>query len=173
MAAKKNTQHYIDNKKFYEELVKYRNALDEAKADGAKEPRQSEYLGRCFQLIAKKFALNKNFNAYPFRDDMESEAILHCIKYAKNFDPSKTSSPLAYFTQFCYHAFLQTIAKEKRYLYTKYKLIENTEIFDHVSDTQDGDTGDYKKTTDYSEGAREKMNEFVETYEKKKAEKSK
>ena len=71
-----------------------------------------------------------------FRDDMISDGIENCVQYINNFDPTKSSNPFAYFTQIVYFAFLRRIAKEKKQLEIKSKILEQSgydEVF--VSDS--------------------------------------
>ena len=49
------------------------------------------------------------------------DGVENCLKYIEKFDPEKSSNPFAYFTQVIWFAFLQRIAKEKKFLYTKFK----------------------------------------------------
>ena len=52
-----------------------------------------------------------------------------CIRdsqYIDNFDPAKSKNPFAYFTQIIYYAFLRRIAKEKRQMDIRDKLIEKS-----------------------------------------------
>ena len=71
-----------------------------------------------------------------FREDMISDGIENCVQYINNFDPTKSSNPFAYFTQIVYFAFLRRIAKEKKQLEIKSKILEQSgydEVF--VSDS--------------------------------------
>ena len=60
------------------------------------------------------------------------------MQYIDNFDPTKSKNPFAYFTQIVYFAFLRRIAKEKRQMDIRDKLIEKNgyeQVFH--SDTND------------------------------------
>jgi hypothetical protein len=169
---KEDTAHYVDNKKFFTEMVKYSSSIKLAVDTGKPKPQVSDYIGECIWKIAEKLSHLHQFRKYPFRDELVQEAILNCLQYIDNFDPEKSNNPFAYFTRICWFAFLRRIEKEKKYLYTKYKSIENTEIFHHVSDNANNDG---INQIQYSESARENMVEFVEKFEtslaKKKARK--
>ena len=65
-----------------------------------------------------------------FKDDMICDGIENCIQYIDNFDVERTN-PFAYFTQIVYYAFLRRIAKEKKQLEIKTKIIERSG-FDEV-----------------------------------------
>ena len=189
--------NYVDNKKFLEEMTKYRQKylealkktsvlqenLKRAKINNEPKdhieklqkeideklyyPRLSEYLGSCFYLIANNYSHNQNWSNYPFREDMVSNALLDCTRYAHNFDPEKFNNPFAYFTRICQWAFVRTIKKEKKDLYGKFKIIRESEVmnslFTHVE--HDPNVKMIIDDIGYSEGAREKMDEYVSRYE--------
>ncbi|QPB07998.1 late transcription sigma factor [Synechococcus phage S-H38] len=123
---KQKKQHYLDNKEFLAELVKYRKSVQEAKENEQKKPRVPEYLGECFLKIATHLSYRPNFINYMYKDDMICDGIENCLQYIDNFDPAKSSNPFAYFTQVIYYAFLRRIAKEKKQMEIKDKIIEKT-----------------------------------------------
>lgn len=164
--------YYVDNAKFLEAIVDYQAKLREARELGKEKPQMPNYLGMCFLNIAERFSHGHSFRNYRFREDMVADAVMYCVKYVESFDPSRSSNPFSYFTQTVYHTFLREIAKEKKYLYTKLKTIENTELFSLVSDRQDHDQTDYGGgSMGYTEHSKENMLEFIETYENKMEEK--
>ena len=116
--------HYVDNKKFFAEIVAWKELVKEAEDLDDPKPQVTEYIGECFLLIAERLSTRPNFINYPFRDDMVGDAIENCLMYASNFDPDKSSNPFAYFTQITYFAFLRRIKKEKDQDKIKYKLME-------------------------------------------------
>ena len=59
---------------------------------------------------------------------MIGDAIENCILYAHNFK-KEGKNPFAYFTQMMYYAFLRRIQKEKKQMYIKYKLVEQSPDF--------------------------------------------
>jgi len=61
---------------------------------------------------------------------MICDGVENCIQYIDNFDVERTN-PFAYFTQIVYYAFLRRIAKEKKQLEIKSKIIERSG-FDEV-----------------------------------------
>ena len=61
-----------------------------------------------------------------YKDDMICDGIENCIQYIDNFNPDKSRNPFAYFTQIVYFAFLRRIAKEKRQMDIKEKIIEKS-----------------------------------------------
>ena len=116
--------HYIDNKQFFAEMVKWKTAVIEAEDKDLSKPPVTEYIGECFLLIAERLSTRPNFVNYPFRDEMIGDAIENCLMYAANFDPEKSKNPFAYFTQITYYAFLRRIQREKKQDTIKYKLME-------------------------------------------------
>jgi hypothetical protein len=74
-----------------------------------------------------------------YKDDMINDGIENCIQYVLNFNPEKSKNPFAYFTQIVYYAFLRRIAKEKRQLDIKDKMIEKSG-FDDIASVDEGDT---------------------------------
>ena len=74
-----------------------------------------DYSALSIMQIANKLAHRPNFIGYSYRDDMVSDAMYTCLKYFDRFDPSHVkNNPFGYFSQICWFAFLQRIAKEKR-----------------------------------------------------------
>lgn len=120
------TNHYVDNKRLYAEMIKYINSYNEAKEKGLTPPRANNYIGECIWLIANRLSTNRNFVGYSYRDEMIGDAIENCLRYLHNFDPDKSNNPFAYFTQIMYYAFLRRIDKEKKQTYIKYKTAENS-----------------------------------------------
>ena len=137
---KKKSEHYVNNKELLEALIVYREKVAIAKEKGLPKPRITNYLGSCFLKIATHLSYKPNFVNYMFRDDMISDGIENCVQYIDNFDPAKSRNPFAYFTQIVYYAFLRRIAKEKRQMDIKDKIIEKSG-FDQVFHSDgDGDT---------------------------------
>jgi hypothetical protein len=87
--------------------------------------------------------------------------------YFRNFDPTKSTNPFAYFTQIIYFAFLRRIQKEKKQLYVKYKATEQFGILDEGEMFEDAE-GNMRQFVLY-----DNISEFIQTFEEKKAEKKK
>ena len=101
--------HYIDNKEFFAEMVKWKTLVVDAEESGDPKPPVTEYIGQCFLLIAERLSTRPNFVNYPFRDEMVGDAIENCLMYAANFDPEKSKNPFAYFTQITYYALMEAV----------------------------------------------------------------
>jgi len=123
--TKAKTEHYLDNKKFFEEMQKWKKTVEEADQSGEEKPPVTEYIGLAFLKIAENLAKKPNFVNYPFKEDMISDGVENCLMYASNFDPEKSNNPFSYFTQIIYYAFLRRIQKEKKQNYVKYKYLES------------------------------------------------
>ena len=126
MNVKLNTrkkEHYVDNKKFLEEMKKYHKKVVSARNRKRRDPPISDYIGECFLKIANHLSYRPNFINYTYKEDMISDGIENCLQYVANFDPEKSSNPFAYFTQIIYYAFIRRIQKEKKQQTIKRKLI--------------------------------------------------
>jgi hypothetical protein len=133
---RKKSQHYVDNQKFLAAIVAYRDKVEIAKIKGRPKPRIDEYIGDCFLKIATHLSYRPNFINYMYKEDMISDGVENCVQYIDNFNPEKSKNPFAYFTQIVYYAFLRRIAKEKRQMDIKDKIIEKSG-FDQVFHSDD------------------------------------
>lgn len=161
----KKNNHYIDNKKFLNELIEYKIKVKEAESTGKDKPPIPNYIGECFLKIAKNLSHKPNFINYTYRDEMISDGIENCLMYFENFDPEKSDNPFAYFTQIIYYAFLRRIFKEKKQLYIKYKATESFGLIDEIDEMEGLDLNN-KQIDMYDNIA-----EFIETYENLKKKK--
>lgn len=167
------SNHYVDNALFLKEMTAYRHSVMEAIKDNKERPRVPEYIGTCLFKIASHLARKPNFANYTFREDMVSDGVENCLLYIDNFNPEKSNNPFAYFTQIIYYAFLRRIQKEKKYMYVKYKSMEN-EVINALIDN----IGEDSVTNHLNEGvhdsyAEQFIREFITAFEdvkKKKVE---
>ena len=67
---------------------------------------------------------------------MISDGIENCLIAAEKFDPAKSSNPFAYYTQIIYFAFVRRIQKEKKQQDTKYKMIQNMDLDQFISQSE-------------------------------------
>lgn len=163
------SNHYVDNKRLYGEMIKYVNAYHEAKEQGKELPRPNDYIGKCIWLIANRLSTNRNFIGYTYRDEMIGDAIENCLRYLHNFNPEKSNNPFAYFTQIMYYAFLRRIEKEKKQSYIKYKSMENSIAMNTLVEMSPDDASHFHAvvvTMDY-----DKLANLSEKYETKQKEK--
>lgn len=112
---------YVDNKKFQELMVKY-------KETGV----ISDEICRNIISIAENLTYHRYFIKCPpiLKEEMTGNAIENCIRYMHNYDHVKYSNPFAYFTQFCYYAFQRTKTRSKKQLegFEKYKINVDIEM---------------------------------------------
>ena len=143
MKKAKEKPHYVDNKKFLEAMIEYRDRCQKAEKQNKKKPEVTNYIGECFLKIANHLSYRPNFINYTFRDDMISDGIENCLQYMDNFNPDKSKNPFAYFTQIIYYAFIRRIQKEKKQIQIKSKLIANTGV-ENMMDQLAGDDAQYQ-----------------------------
>jgi hypothetical protein len=162
MQAKKKV-HYVDNQRFFNEIVEYRKKLNKAREDGIEDPRIPNYIGECIWKIAEKLSSKPCFMNYSYRDEMVSDGIENCILYFKDYNPEIGQNPFAYFTQVIYYAFLRRISKEEKNRYVIYKnfqynVIHGTDSFALVDDNDKN----LLPTAMY-----DNINDFMDRFEKK------
>ena len=150
---KKSKEHYVDNKRFLEEMKKYRKKVLSARNRKRKDPPISDYIGECFLKIANHLSYRQNFINYTYKEDMISDGIENCLTYVANFDPEKSNNPFAYFTQIIYYAFIRRIQKEKIQTTIKQKLILKSGLDEIVR--QEGDNEEYQNS--YADFLRKNM----------------
>lgn len=158
----KKPNHYINNADFLKALTDYKELCETAHKEKKSDPPIPNYIGECFLKIADHLSRKPNFVSYSFREEMISDGIENCLMYFKNFDPSKSKNPFAYFTQIIYYAFLRRIMKEKKQLYVKYKATENFGILDEFEMFEDSD-GNMRQFQLY-----DNISEFIQTFEENK-----
>jgi len=161
----KKTNHYINNADFLKALIEYRSACDLADSETETAPAIPNYIGECFLKIANHLSRKPNFASYSFRDEMISDGIENCLMYFRNFDPTKSKNPFAYFTQIIYYAFLRRIMREKKQLYVKYKATQQYGILDEFEMYEDS-SGHMRQFELYDNIA-----EFIQNYEDSKEKK--
>lgn len=125
---------YVDNKKFFNELVKYNKACRKAQREKREKPRIPDYIGECIYKIADNLSHKPSFINYSFRDEMIDDGIENCFLYMHNFDTKKSNNPFSYFTTIIKYAFIRRIAKEEKIRYTTYKYFQETMINTGIAD---------------------------------------
>ena len=134
--------HYVDNDKFYAEMLKRRELVLKAKEEGNPLPRISEYIGECIYKIATHLSYKYNFINYSFKDEMIADGIENCLQYIDSFDPERGTNPFAYFTQIIFYAFIRRIQTEKKQSLIKGRIIQEMPFDLHDLQEQD-ETGEY------------------------------
>lgn len=156
------TNHYVDNKRLFAVMTEYHGQVKAAKEAGVPKPQVPNYVGHCILQIANRLSYKPNFVNYSYREEMVSDGVENCISYIDNFDPTKSDNPFAYFTQIIYFAFLRRIQKEKKHLYIKHKVMENSLIHDMLAE-YGAESGDDMVTIDVDING---MSDFVKSFEK-------
>lgn len=162
-----NTQknnHYVDNKKLLQAMIEYKASVDAAKEAGIPKPIIPNYIGSSILLISQRLSFMPNFVNYAFREELVSDGVENCIKYIDNFNPEKFDNPFAYFTQIIYFAFLRRIIKEKKQLYVKHKLLENSLITNTLM--EQGELDELEVAPAYINLDSENTSEFIINFEK-------
>ena len=140
--SRKKSEHYVDNKKFLEAMIEYKDRCNKAKKRNRKNPPVTNYIGECFLKIANHLSYRPNFINYTYRDDMISDGIENCLQYLDNFDGEKSNNPFAYFTQIIYYAFIRRIQKEKKQVTIKQRMIQEANYDDMA--LQPGEEREFK-----------------------------
>ena len=162
----KTQAHYVNNKDFTAAVAEYVSQINEAKAKEKTPPQMSEYIGECIYKIATRLSTRPNFINYTYRDEMICDAIENCIQYIGNFNVEKSNNAFAYITQICYYAFLRRIQKEKKQVYIKQTVTNESGITMDSFETIDGQH-DPSLTNTNVEWMQENMNRVV--YEPRKS----
>ena len=68
--TKKDPQHYVDNKKLFEEMKKFKQSCEDAEQMGEPQPPVPHYIGECFLKIANGLSYRPNFINYTYRDEI-------------------------------------------------------------------------------------------------------
>jgi len=157
--------HYVDNQKFLEEIIEYRNQRKYAQEAGEELPPCPEYIGECFLKIAQRLSFRPNFINYAFREDMISDGIENCVQYMNNFNPEKSKNPFAYFTQIIYYAFVRKIQKEKKQLYIKFKTIDSNASLVDNANVSHHDTGQNYVYETMTPDQKANMYDFISNFE--------
>lgn len=155
--------NYVNNAEFLKSIIEYKKACNDAENSGESNPQIPNTIGYAIYKIATRLASRPNFSGYTYKDDMISDGLENAIQALGNFDPEKSSNPFAYFTQIIWFAFLRRIDKEKKQLYIKHKVVENSMLSGTIVEKNDGDHGD----ATYVDLNNDYMSDFVQTFEDK------
>ena len=166
MKTKKKPVNYVDNKKFYEEILAYRASIEDAQKKGLDEPKMPEYIGECILKIAEKLSTKPCFVNYSYRDEMISDGYVNSLMYFKDYNPEIGQNPFAYFTQIIYYAFLRRIGNEEKNRYIIYKNFQETIGLMDTNHFIDSDDKHIAPKAMY-----DNINHFMEKFEKKEEEK--
>jgi len=165
MIKKRVSVHYVDNAKFYNEILAHKKRVAEAREKGLQDPKLPDYIGECIWKIAEKLSTKPCFINYSYRDEMISDGIENCILYFNDYNPDIGKNPFAYFTQVIYYAFLRRINKEEKNRYTIYKNFQETIVnLGNSNLLTDSDDNHLVPNQIY-----DNISEFMDRFEKKEA----
>jgi hypothetical protein len=146
---------------FYQEIVDYKEKCKKAAANGKPKPKIPDKIAMRLLLIAENTSKKPCYSGYTFRDIMVADAVENCIRYFDNFDLNRPEkNPFGYFTQYCIYAFGRRIFLEKRELYTKYKIAQQSGIMEEFGG-EEGEDG----PSIPSEQLYDNINEFIDKFE--------
>lgn len=131
----------------------------------------SERLGELLYNLAHNFSCRSNFRSYTYREEMVSDAVLTCIKYAKNFNPSKSDkpNPFAYFTSIVNNAFLKRLKAEQKQQAIKIGLARpSADIFSQTITKHPKDPNNYRNYPVLESSHQGFISSFTEKEELKK-----
>lgn len=152
---------YVDKQEMYDALVEYH----ERKKENPDEI-ISDYIVKCFMDIADGVGRTGRFRQYPDLEDMKQDAVMLCIKYIDSFKIDRENkNPYSYFTSVVTNGFLANINSERRYRYKQYKAIENSMLFETITEMQEIDDSIHEEAAIYSKHAQENMFNFIGEYE--------
>lgn len=143
-----STNHYVDNEKFHTALVEYVTQYREAKSNGSKLPKMSNYIGECIIKVGENFSRIHKYSKYPFLEEMIGDGILVCVSYIHNYDFTKYKNPHAYCTFVIERAFWRRIKNEKLRFNAKLKLMRDVDLTAY-------DTQEFDKDEDFKHVMRE------------------
>lgn len=137
-------EDYVNNKELSAALAEYVEKVNAFKAEGKEPPQPSDYIAVSIMKISNGLSRSPNFVNYPYREDMVMDGVVDCLKNGlPNFNSGAATrggsvNAFGYFTQICYYAFLRRIAKEKKQLDIKMKMIDNGSIGAFIDMDDDG-----------------------------------
>lgn len=127
--------HYVDPKEFYREMCEFYETHKHLEK-GVRPPKIPDCIGKKLMLICERLSYSRQFYESPHREEMVLDAIENCILRIRNFDPSVSRNPFAYFTQLAYYSFLHRADNEKNAFLAKVSFVQNNfveEMFEHAS----------------------------------------
>ena len=84
--TKRKSIHYVNNADFSQAVVDYVRSVNEAKDNGKKIPKVTNYIAQCFLRIAEGLSHKSNFIRYTYREEMVMDAVENCLKAISNYN---------------------------------------------------------------------------------------
>jgi DNA-directed RNA polymerase specialized sigma24 family protein len=171
MSEPKKKRNYVNNPEFLQAIIDYKKVCDEAEEAGEPNPQIPNYIGECIYQIATRLATKPNFSGYTYKEEMISDGLENAIQALGNFNPQKSSNPFAYFTQIIWYAFLRRIDKEKKQVYIRHKVTENSMLTGTL--VEHGENGSDQTEVNFVDLQNDYITDFVEQYETRMEKKKK
>jgi hypothetical protein len=145
--ARKQNEHYVNNKDFSLAVVEYCHAVQEAKEKNLPKPIVTDYIAQCFLKISEGVSHKSNFVRYTYREEMVMDGVENCLRAIENYNidtATRTGNPnaFAYFTQIIWYAFLRRIAKEKRQQDVRLRFIAQSGFEEFLTTGEHDESGD-------------------------------
>lgn len=156
------TSHYVDNKKLYQSLAGWLEAVEASNRDKQPRPVLPDYVAECMYKMATRLAQKGGFVNYTFKEEMVGDAMESCLRYIHNFNHRKYTNAFAYITQIIHNAFIRRIQKEQKQLYVKMKIVENADFIDSY-ERQNHDSSQYNNS--YVTYLQENMGDVITKFE--------
>lgn len=133
MSKQKPSINYVNNAEFYKRIVEWKESGEETIPND---------IAATIMMICKNLAKSGKFAGYSWIEAMVGDAILSCIKFCRNFDPTKSKNPFAFYTQIAYNSFIKRIQIEKQRLdgLAEYR-DQITTLYDIQGEEYDDDDG--------------------------------
>lgn len=124
----KKSSYYVDGEALQQEFVKYHEQAQKALAEGKPRPKMNDKIGWAIMQICTRRCRSKNYYGYTdsWKEEMIDHAIRVCATKAHKFDPINYSNPFAYITQIADNAIKEQIKIERRHLYVRYKMYDES-----------------------------------------------
>jgi hypothetical protein len=123
--------HYVNNKEFTEAVAAWiaENSENDRDKNRTEWTPMTEYIAICIMKIVNHYALKPRWRGYTYIDEMRSEAILTCVKYAHNFNVEKSNNAFSYFTQITEFSFRQIWNNEDTQSKIKFDTINEQSMY--------------------------------------------
>lgn len=173
LSSKKGTD-YVNNKKLYEEFVRYHELCVDAEEKGLPRPKMSDMIGRAIIQICTRRCNSYAFAGYTnnWKEEMIDHAIMTCAIKAHKFDvllPNK--NPFAYITSIANNAIFERINCEKKETYIKYKIFDEAHgLAADISDdnVDDNDIAHFNETDDIYHDRLDYISEYEQRADEKR-----
>jgi hypothetical protein len=129
-------------------------------------PPLTDIMGQAILDISYRRCYSPRFVNYApnWKEEMISDAIETCVKYAHNFDPEKYDNPFAYLTQLVTNAIFQRIKKEHKQQYIKLKLFDDSHGFVGEIDENNVNNEDMELLDETNDMYKDRLN-YIDNYE--------